>query len=143
MQRGFKIRRATIAAAVVLLLAALVIPSASAMQPRPEAPEPSQPGKARPEPSGIYDFRDPSVRTQAAGPSIASHTAAVSGTNITECPQAGLSNEQPKPLDVRVVDQVENLSNKGDDIRTNQDYSCFPQDETSIAVNPRNPRNLI
>jgi len=144
MQIRSKVRRASTLAALVLLVA-LAAPGASAMQPRPQAPEPAPSGKARPEPSGIYDFRDPSAgaNRQAAGPGIASRGADVSGTNITECPQAGLSNEQPQPLDLRLKDQVERNSDNGDDIRANQDYSCFPQDETSIAVNPRNPRNLI
>lgn len=30
-----------------------------------------------------------------------------------------------------------------DDVRANQDQSCMPQDETSIAVNPRNSANLV
>src|SRR3954470_23343534 len=64
------------------------------------------------------------------------------GTGLTECPQAGDPlDKQPKPLDLRAKDKVEQLSNGGDDSRTNQDYSCFPQDETAVHVNPTNPRN--
>ena len=77
-------------------------------------------------PSGTVDFRDVDI-----------------GSALTECPQAGLRNGQPKPLDLRKEDQVEKLSNEGDDIRFNQDYACFPQDETSIAVNPTDKNNVI
>jgi hypothetical protein len=64
------------------------------------------------------------------------------GTGLSECPQAGEAvDKQPKPLDVRSKDQVEQLSNGGDDNKTNQDYSCFPQDETAVHVNPTNPKN--
>jgi len=76
-------------------------------------------------PSGTVDYRDMSL-----------------GLGITECPQAGDPvDKQPKPLDRRTKDKVEQLSNGGDDNRTNQDYSCFPQDETAVHVNPTNPRN--
>lgn len=66
------------------------------------------------------------------------------GTGLTECPHAGEpSDKQPKPLDRRQQDKVEQLSNGGDDRRVNQDYACFPQNETSIDVNPLNPRNAV
>src|SRR3954467_2705670 len=66
------------------------------------------------------------------------------GNAITECPQAGEPvDKSPKPLDRRAKDPVEQLSNGGDDNKTNQDYACFPQDETSIAVNPQNSRNAV
>src|SRR3989440_6093937 len=78
-------------------------------------------------PSGFMDFRDVDV-----------------GNAITECPRAGEPvDKQPKPLDQRAKDRVEQLSNGGDDNLTNQDYACFPQDETSIAVNPTNPKNAV
>jgi hypothetical protein len=78
-------------------------------------------------PSGTVDFRDVDI-----------------GNAITECPQAGEPiDKQPKPLDQRERDKVEQLSNGGDDGKTNQDYACFPQDETSIAVNPTNQRNAV
>ena len=41
------------------------------------------------------------------------------------------------------VDRVEKISNGGDDIRMNQDYSCFPQDEMSISVNPLDASNVV
>jgi hypothetical protein len=65
------------------------------------------------------------------------------GNRITECPQAGLRRAQPQPLDRRQKDEAERVSERGDDIRTNQDYSCFPQNETSVAINPRAQRNLL
>jgi hypothetical protein len=78
-------------------------------------------------PSGTIDFRDVDP-----------------GNAITECPQAGEPiDKQPKPLDLRAKDKVEQLSNGGDDNKTNQDYACFPQDETSIAVNPANQKNAV
>jgi hypothetical protein len=80
-----------------------------------------------PPPSGVIDFRDVDI-----------------GNAITECPQAGSGlDKQPKPLDQRDIDDAEKLSQGGDDSRTNQDYACFPQDETSIAVNPTNQKNAI
>jgi hypothetical protein len=77
-------------------------------------------------PSGNMDFRDVDA-----------------GNALTECPQAGVTDKQPKPLDQRAKDRVEELSNGGNDVKANQDYSCFPQDETSIAINPTNPKNAI
>jgi len=67
------------------------------------------------------------------------------GHFITECPQAGRNLDQkPKPLDKRAKDDVEqNIARRSDDLRTNQDYSCFPQNETSIDTNPKNDKSLI
>jgi hypothetical protein len=66
------------------------------------------------------------------------------GTTITECPQAGLAGkDREHPLDRRKKDRVEQLSEGGDDVRANTDYSCFPQNETSIAINPRVRRNVL
>lgn len=75
--------------------------------------------------SGAADFRDANF-----------------GTRITECPQAGLTGE-PRPLDRREIDEAEEVSEEGDDIRPNDEYSCFPQDETSIDTNPRDERNIV
>jgi len=76
--------------------------------------------------SGPLDFRDAS-----------------SGTNLTECPQAGLRDKNPHPLDKRAKDQVERISDTGNDVRANQDYSCQPQDETAIDQNPLDQRNYV
>jgi hypothetical protein len=65
------------------------------------------------------------------------------GTNLTECPQAGLQGNNPKPLDHRAMDSTEQKSNGGNDVRANQDYSCQPQDETSLDVNPQATRNIV
>ena len=67
------------------------------------------------------------------------------GTGVTECPQAGIKPEhQPRPLDdQRNDDRAEQVSQTGDEQRMNFEYSCFPQDETSIDVNPLNPRNAV
>jgi hypothetical protein len=77
--------------------------------------------------SGVLDFKDVTV-----------------ANSVTQCPHAGQpSDHQPQPLDQGSKDKVEQVSNGGDDIRVNQDYSCFPQDETSIFVNPTNQRNIV
>ena len=62
------------------------------------------------------------------------------GSNITECPQAGLNNQSLRRTE---RDDVERLSDRGDDIRLNQDYACMPQDEMSIAVNPTDTDNVF
>ncbi len=64
------------------------------------------------------------------------------GTNITECPQAGM-NTEPEPLARIERDLVWRLSDRGDDTRANTEYACFPQNETTIVVNPTNSRNII
>src|SRR4051812_13254045 len=79
-----------------------------------------------PELSGIWDFRTTNF-----------------GTGLTECPQAGIPRDWPRPLDGRDKDMIERISEGGDDIRVNLDYSCFAQDETSIAINPLNPNNVV
>jgi hypothetical protein len=76
-------------------------------------------------PSGVWDFRDVDL-----------------GTGITECPQARM-NVEPDELARRDKDEVEKLSDKGDDHRANTEYSCFPQNETSIDVNPTQRKNLV
>ena len=63
-------------------------------------------------------------------------------TSITECPQAGMKVE-PQELRRREIDQVEQLSGRGDDVRTNLEYSCNPQNETSVAINPTNFKNVL
>lgn len=65
------------------------------------------------------------------------------GMTLTECPQAGKIDRDPKPLDRRERDEIERRSGGGDDRRLNQDYSCFPQNETSITINPATNRNII
>lgn len=76
--------------------------------------------------SGPLDFRDQS-----------------GGTNLTECPQAGLRDTNPKPLDHRAKDDTEKKSEGGGDVRVNQDYSCLPQDETMLDQNPKVSRNYV
>src|SRR4029453_16917838 len=68
--------------------------------------------------------------------------ASPSGTNITECPQAGM-NTEPEPLSLIEPDQVWRERDRGDDTRAKTEFSCLPQNETTIAVNPTNPRNVI
>jgi hypothetical protein len=66
------------------------------------------------------------------------------GIFSTECPHAGEpADHNPKPLDRVPDDKAEQLANGGDDVKVNQDYMCMPQNETSIAVNPTNPKNVV
>ena len=65
------------------------------------------------------------------------------GNAITECPQAGLKGENPKPLRQLALDEIEKMSNAGSNVRANQDYSCFPQDETSLDINPQDKSNIV
>src|SRR5918997_3706766 len=78
-------------------------------------------GRRNPTPaqSGIYDFKDFNF-----------------GTGVTECPQARLKKLFGEPFDRRTKDRVEVYSDGGDDVRTNEEYFCFPQNETSIDTNP-------
>jgi hypothetical protein len=78
-----------------------------------------------PGPSGVWEFRDVDL-----------------GSGITECPQARM-NVEPDNLRRTARDEVEKLSDKGDDHRANTEYSCFPQNETSIDVNPTAKKNLV
>jgi hypothetical protein len=100
-------------------------------------------GEKLPPVSGVFDLRDAYQPLEAGAQRSlpAAEAKPGLGTNITECPQGGLRGEQP--LDRRARDRVEQLSNGGDDVRVNQDRSCFPQNETSIAVNPTAKRNLL
>ena len=76
-------------------------------------------------PSGTWDFNDVNL-----------------GTGVTECPQARM-NVEPDEVGRAPRDEAEKLSDKGDDHRANTEYSCFPQNETSIDVNPNNRKNLV
>ncbi len=116
----------------IIVLSTAMIPSAMAtfLPPALATQSPSNvdtvTSRKLPALSGIYDFKEVD-----AGVNVAQIP--------TECPQAGLPNPpSPGPLD-----QVERISDRGDDRRANQDTSCFPQNETSIAINPRNPRNVV
>jgi hypothetical protein len=97
-------------------------------EPVPKFP-PSE-GRRQPTPvqSGIYDFKDFNL-----------------GTGITECPQANLKGLFGEPFDRRTKDRVEVYSNGGDDRRTNEEFTCFPQNETSIDTNPARgqEKNLV
>jgi hypothetical protein len=62
------------------------------------------------------------------------------GANISECPQAGIDDQSLRRTE---RDAVERLSDRGNDVRLNQDYACMPQDEMSIAVNPTDTDNVF
>jgi hypothetical protein len=129
------------AAVVLLALSLLVVPSAT---PRASA-EPNsgmQAGPKVPPLSGIYEYSSAGEPGDVEEASDELRAQAPQGALATDCPQAGLQNTRPQPLD-GPPDQAERVSRRGDDIRLNQDFSCFPQNETSIAVNPTNARNLV
>ncbi len=62
------------------------------------------------------------------------------GSYVTECPHAKYTGE--RALDRIDKDRVWSLSERGDDLRFNYDLACVPQNETTIAINPRNTKNL-
>jgi hypothetical protein len=115
--------------AVMLVVAAFFVLGAGAAAADDDPPVPKLPRELKTfsvsGPSGVWDFRDVNL-----------------GTGITECPQARM-NVEPDELARRDKDEVEKLSDKGDDHRTNTEYSCFPQNETSIDVNPNHRKNLV
>ena len=113
--------------AFVCAILVVLGPGGGTAAPSQEAPVPkTRPGQPTAPASGIFDFKDVNF-----------------GTGITECPQAGLDQDGPKPLDQRQIDDVEKYSSGGNDRRTNQEYSCFPQNETSIDVNPADESNVV
>jgi hypothetical protein len=126
-----------------------LIPGAGAVPATEQIAAQSPPGKPGPEPSGVYDLRGDgesaadAVTADSAAANLARGGVNVSGIYLTECPQAGLRGDRPRPLNARELDLVEALSNRGNDIRVNQDTSCFPQNETSVDVNPRTTRNIV
>jgi hypothetical protein len=63
------------------------------------------------------------------------------GQYVTECPQAKYVDDD-RPLQTIDKDTVWRLSERGDDLRFNYDLACVPQDETTIAINPRDHANM-
>jgi hypothetical protein len=63
------------------------------------------------------------------------------GRYVSECPQAKYRDDD-QPLHTIEKDKVWQLSERGDDLRFNYDLACVPQDETTIAINPRNHANM-
>ncbi|MDQ3066908.1 MAG: hypothetical protein M3R12_07145, partial [Actinomycetota bacterium] len=116
--------RSSLALAAIFAIVALTATAAQAAGPG-DQPRDLRNNPAAGSPSGAYDFKDQQL-----------------GTGITECPQAGKIDEHPKPLDRRVKDEAEKVSN-GNDRRVNQDYACFPQNETALDVNPTDNRNIV
>ena len=122
MRRGFLLAAALAAAAAFAVVGSGPATADVTLAPRVF----KMSGAPGPEISGAVEFRDVEF-----------------GTGLTECPQAG-SSAQPKPLDHRTADQAEQVSSAGNDRRANDpEYSCFPQNETSIDVNPRDLSNAV
>lgn len=63
------------------------------------------------------------------------------GQYVTECPQAKYVDDD-RPLHTIQKDKVWQYSERGDDLRFNYDLACVPQDETTIAINPRDHDNM-
>jgi hypothetical protein len=64
------------------------------------------------------------------------------GQFVAECPHAKYSDDE-RPLSRIDKDQVWRLSERGDDLRFNYDLACVPQNETSVAINPRDTANIV
>lgn len=64
------------------------------------------------------------------------------GNGLSTCPQAGKTTT-PKPLQDLTPDPLSQRANATHNVRVSQDYSCMPQDETSIAINPVAQNNII
>jgi hypothetical protein len=122
--RSRKLLAAALAAACALVLTATA--AAQEQDPDKQTPAGQRNQQQPPMTSGAYEFRDVNL-----------------GTNLTECPQARLKKLFQHPLDRRVIDRVEQYSETGDDLRTNEEYFCNPQNETAIDHNPVAPKNLI
>ena len=119
--------RGVAAACLALVLLVLAGPGGVSAGPSQSSPVPKvRPSERSATPSGIFDFKDVNL-----------------GSAITECPQARLDKYGPLPLDRRQRDRVEVYSDGGDDRRTNEEYSCFPQNEPSIDTNPVNGKNIV
>lgn len=101
-----------------------------------------RPDAKMPPVSGVVEYRTAGDDVPAEDEGVTALQAPEEGPRAASCPQAGLEDTAPQPLG-DVADRVERISARGDDIRVNQDYSCFPQNETSIAVNPTDPDNLL
>jgi hypothetical protein len=117
------VRRLTGAALAVAAIAACLAlwGGSAAAEPSKYTPRDFKNGPTGPDLSGTAAFRDMDL-----------------GTGITECPQARLKKVFGEPPDLREKDEVEIYSDGGDDRRTNEEYSCFPQNETSIDIAPDN-----
>src|SRR4051794_2367466 len=112
-------------AALSALLCALFVFWAGAASAVPETPFADDEGDTTAL-SGALDLRDSN-----------------GSTNVTECPQAGLRGAKPAPLNHHAMDETEQKSDAGNDVRVNQDYACQPQDETALDVNPTSTKNIL
>src|SRR3954454_15777775 len=124
-QGGERMRKYVGLAALSALLCALFVFWAGAASAVPETPFADDEGDTTAL-SGALDLRDSN-----------------GSTNVTECPQAGLRGGQPKPLNHHALDEAEQRSDEGNDVRANQDYACMPQDETALDVNPLSTKNIL
>jgi hypothetical protein len=118
---------------VVLLVLATVLAGASAAG-ATAAPAPQE-GAPLPARSGVVEHPGPDVEGARLAVARMSEGAGFAAAE-TACPQAGLPGRQ-------AGDRLERVSDRGDDGRANQDRSCQPQNETTIAINPLDEDNLV
>jgi hypothetical protein len=118
-------RRSVAFPVALLATAAVIVLGASTAGAGPNPSRDSKTMATAAEPSGPVEFRDVEL-----------------GTNIAECPQAGM-NTEPEALHRIDKDLVWRLSDRGDDTRGNTEYSCFPQNETTVDVNPTDSGNVV
>jgi hypothetical protein len=125
-------RRFLSVAALALLAAAILIAIASAA--------------GTDEATTKFEPREGEAETILESGALEFNGTEASANALTQCPQAGLqgNQQQPRPLNWgnRRGDEIERISG-GNDQRANQDFSCQPQNETSIDVNPRDPSNVV
>ncbi len=134
MRKPLRLGRAS---AVLLVLGLLLVPSAATAEPNIGL----EAGPKIPPLSGIYEYRTAGEPSAGAADQLRTQQAPEGGL-ATDCPQAGLEDTRPQPLET-ATDRAERVSQRGDDVRLNQDFSCFPQNETVIYVNPTNEDNLV
>jgi hypothetical protein len=83
---------------------------------------------------------DDEISDEASGP--LAFRGADFGNGLTSCPQAGRTTT-PSPLQDLTPDTLSNIARGSKNIRVSQDFSCFPQNEMSLDINPTNPNNII
>ena len=83
---------------------------------------------------------DDEIPNDASGP--LNFKGADFGNGLSTCPQAGRTTT-PSPLQDLTPDSLSQIASRSDNIRVSQDFSCFPQNEMSIDINPVNANNMV
>ncbi len=102
-------------------------------------------GAALADPSGTNpgDIDTTDIEAALESGALQFNSTDTGSTALTQCPQAGRVDLQPRPTQPRKQDALEQYSNQGNDRRANQDFSCSPQNETTISVNPNDGTNVV